>query len=227
MSMSSATMSMASATMSMASATASSSMSMGMKKGGCKISMLWNWNTVDSCFIAKSWKVSSKGSFAGSCIGVFFLCIAAQWLHRFCREYDIAIGNKYVARTSLMNGVSEEGSNSSYDEKKLVNAGSSPTLAKDPLVYTLSHKWLFTWLTDATFANAYEHLVRTLLFTVEWGLSYFIMLLFMYYNGYIIICCILGTMVGRLLFTYNEPLVYCGQNVAAADSHDADRKCCR
>lgn len=220
---------MATATMSMASATTSAAMSMG---GGCKISMLWNWNTVDSCFIARSWQVKSKGSFAGSCIGVFFLCIVAQWLHRFCREYDIAVGRKYSERAALVRSP-EEGSNSSLEGKApgTVTTTSanfkSGSFVKDPLAYTFSHQWMFTWLADASFASPFEHLVRTLLFTVEWGLAYFIMLLFMYYNGYIIICCILGTLVGRLLFTYNEPLLYCGQNVAALDSHDADRKCCR
>ncbi|KLU81392.1 hypothetical protein MAPG_00482, partial [Magnaporthiopsis poae ATCC 64411] len=32
--------------------------------GGCKISMLWNWYTIDTCFIASSWRVTSAGMFA-------------------------------------------------------------------------------------------------------------------------------------------------------------------
>ena len=37
--------------------------------------MIWNWNTIDTCFIDESWHVKSNGMFAGSCIGVFFLAI--------------------------------------------------------------------------------------------------------------------------------------------------------
>src|SRR5438128_1500329 len=28
--------------------------------------MLWNWYTIDSCFLASSWKITSTGAFAGS-----------------------------------------------------------------------------------------------------------------------------------------------------------------
>lgn len=50
--------------------------------------MLWNWNTVDSCFIARSWHVTSKGMFAGSCIGVVLLGMCLELLRRSVKEYD-------------------------------------------------------------------------------------------------------------------------------------------
>lgn len=150
----------------------------------CKISMLWNWYTVDLCFIARLWHVRSQGMFAGLCIGVFLLVVASQWLHRFCREYDAA----------------------------LVTTISQPPAS--PLAHALSHRWLFAPST----VPLPHHVVRSLLFTVEWGLSYLIMLLFMYYNGYIIILCILGALVGKLLFSYNESI--------CPGSDESDRKCC-
>jgi copper transporter 1 len=50
--------------------------------------MLWNWNTVDSCFLSSSWHVRSNGMFAGSVIGVFLLCMAIEGVRRLGREYD-------------------------------------------------------------------------------------------------------------------------------------------
>lgn len=50
--------------------------------------MLWNWNTVDSCFLSSSWHVRSNGAFAGSVIGVFLLVIAIEGVRRLAREYD-------------------------------------------------------------------------------------------------------------------------------------------
>lgn len=50
--------------------------------------MLWNWYTVDSCFLASTWHVRSKAQFAGSVIGVFFLVMAIEGLRRLSREYD-------------------------------------------------------------------------------------------------------------------------------------------
>jgi hypothetical protein len=52
------------------------------------VSMLWNWYTVDACFLANSWHVKSRGMFAGSVIGVFFLVIAIEAVRRAGREYD-------------------------------------------------------------------------------------------------------------------------------------------
>lgn len=188
----------------------------------CKISMLWNWNTIDSCFLARSWHVKSSGGFAGSCVGVFFLVLASQWLHRFCREYDSAI-----IRKNLNSFLQESDHTSSLYQSKEILAPSKP---RYPLLYAVSHQWLFSNFNSQLriIPSLFEHLVRTILFTLEWGTSYIIMLLFMYYNGYIIISCILGALFGRFIFTFNEPLCCKGEeDRALLDSEDSDRKCCR
>jgi copper transporter 1 len=50
--------------------------------------MLWNWYTIDSCFLAETWHNKTKGAFAGSVIGVFLLVIAIEAFRRGIREYD-------------------------------------------------------------------------------------------------------------------------------------------
>lgn len=188
-----------------------SKMAMGPRPAhSCKISMLWNWYTIDSCFIARSWHVRTKGAFAGSCIGVFLMVVAAQWLHRFCRELDNSIKQRHIARSQQ-----SASDSSSEDIPKL---SSPPHLTvSNPYLFAVSHKWLFRSQNDIV-PTFVEHLVRSILYTVEWGLSYLIMLLFMYYNGYIIISCILGALVGKFVFSYTEPLT--------CDDTE-DRKCCR
>lgn len=193
----------------------SSSSSSASTAAACKISMLWNWYTIDSCFIARSWHVRSRGGFAGTCIGVFFLVVASQWLHRFCREYDLAI----IKRKELEMDLNLSDSDSEKDGFK--------KLAPNPLVHAIGHQWLFTSTVGGITPSFFEQLIRSGLFMVEWGLSYLIMLLFMYYNGYVIISCILGALVGRFLFTYNEPLSCKGENRAGSESQEMDRKCCR
>lgn len=180
----------------------------------CKISMLWNWYTIDSCFISKSWHNHSKGAFAGSCIGVFFLVAVSQWLHRFAREYDSAIIQRQTARMAIF-----DSSKAELESQELPYVSS-----QNPAMYAIGHRWLFAPVSSfGVTALPVEHLIRCILFAIEWGLSYIIMLLFMYYNGYIIICCILGAFFGRLVFTYNEPL----NGGCLSDSQDMDKKCCR
>lgn len=187
----------------------------GMKSSqpACKISMLWNWYTVDTCFLSRSWHNHSKGAFAGSCIGVFFLVMASQWLHRFAREYDTAIIRRSTVRSS---GLSEY--KAELDSQELPVIG-----GPNPAVHAAGHRWLFAPSVAGVVALNLEHVIRSVLFAIEWGLSYIIMLLFMYYNGYIIICCILGALCGRLLFTYREPL----NGSCLEDAQDMDKKCCR
>ncbi|KAJ5749888.1 hypothetical protein N7533_006916 [Penicillium manginii] len=47
-----------------------------------------------------------------------------------------------------------------------------------------------------------EQVVRALLHTFQFGVAYIIMLLAMYYNGYIIICIFLGAFLGSLIFSW-------------------------
>ncbi|KAK6455334.1 copper transporter integral membrane protein that functions in high affinity copper transport [Scheffersomyces xylosifermentans] len=214
-----------------------SKMSMGGGSGGmgamgamevkraCKISMLWNWNTIDSCFIARSWHVKSKGGFAGSCIGVFFLVLVAQWLHRFCRELQRSFARRHALnrRAAYIADVSQSSEEELEKQKVESYEGgqgdrSEYSSHSTNYFYALSHKWLFQSDPQAIRASPLEHIIISVLFTIEWGLSYIIMLLFMYYNGYIIISCILGALVGKLLFTYNEPLTC---------NDEEDRKCCK
>lgn len=50
-----------------------------------------------------------------------------------------------------------------------------------------------------------EQVVRAFLHLVQFAVAYFVMLLAMYYNGYIIICIFIGAFVGSLIFSW-EPI---------------------
>lgn len=169
----------------------------------CKISMLWNWYTIDSCFLARSWHVHTKGQFAGTCIGVFLIVVAAQWLHRISYEYDYAIVHR--ARVAVMGN----DLGSPDDSDSLGKGAPEHTHAiqgsPNPYAHALSHTWLWRLLPGVR-PTPIEHVVRTALFTIQWALAYLIMLFFMYYNGYVIISCILGAFFGKLIFSYTETM---------------------
>lgn len=50
--------------------------------------MLWNWSTLNTCFLTEGWHVSSRATFAASCIGVAILAIAGEAARRACKDYD-------------------------------------------------------------------------------------------------------------------------------------------
>lgn len=213
-------------------------MSMGSSSSSnaCKISMLWNWYTINSCFLARSWHVTSRGMFAGTCIGVFFWVMAYCWFHRFIVEYDNAILEykikKYHMECRSCCGDNEEGngccgntpnneisdakdsssSSSDDDTKKTEHKELSNIQTKSPgsdfwtpLKNTFSHKWYLAWIKkekNTIYPNPIEHVARSGLYLMEWTVSYLIMLLWMYYNGYLIITMILGYFFGQLFFNY-------------------------
>jgi copper transporter 1 len=50
--------------------------------------MLWNWYTIDACFLSSGWHITSTAGFAGTCIGVILLAITLEFLRRLSEEYD-------------------------------------------------------------------------------------------------------------------------------------------
>ncbi|KAJ5684340.1 uncharacterized protein N7477_000685 [Penicillium maclennaniae] len=53
--------------------------------------------------------------------------------------------------------------------------------------------------------SAVEQIVRAFMHMLQFAVAYFIMLLAMYFNGYIIICIFIGAFLGSLIFSW-EPV---------------------
>jgi hypothetical protein len=114
--------------------------------------MLWNWYTTDSCFIASSWKITSRGMFAGSCIGVILLVISLEMLRRAVKEYDRFLINKHIkaqGTTKAPKSISDEGS-PAPNCPAVVSNGYRPTLL--------------------------EQAIRALLHMLQFAVAYFVML---------------------------------------------------
>lgn len=135
--------------------------------------MLWNWYTIDSCFIARSWRIRSSGAFAGSCIGVILLVIVLEFLRRTQREFD-----RYV-RTANQRGQLERsnsdgegsGSNSSQGKSGLrIGVRALGALQRGSPV-------------GGSQLKLWQQIVRSLLYMTQFAVGYFVMLLAMYYNG--------------------------------------------
>ncbi len=123
--------------------------------------MLWNWYTVDTCFISASWHVKSKGAFAGSLIGVIILVIALEGLRRFQREFD-----RYLHR---INGASSQAQAQLHTEEQ------SDTSSRKRLNPSRGSR--------GDQLKLWQHLLRSALFMVQFAVGYFVMLLAMYFNG--------------------------------------------
>jgi copper transporter 1 len=163
--------------------------------------MLWNWYTVDSCFLSRSWHVTSKGMFAGSCIGVILLVITLEFLRRAGKEYDryiIAQHAKKNLSSSAAPGVVPASSASSADPDHAGNGKPGPTAANRGAACAPA------LLNQRFRPSILQQAVRALLHMLQFAVAYFVMLLAMYYNGYIIICIFIGAYLGYFIFGWES-----------------------
>ncbi|GAA6004938.1 uncharacterized protein JCM10292_002568 [Rhodotorula paludigena] len=150
----------------------------GMDMGGgsdsgmpaCKISMLWNWTTIDACFLSEQWHVRSVGDFVGSLIGIFFCVVALEAVRRLGREYDRRVRAAYYRRESVALAALAK------------NTGAEIAAAAP---FRPSHK---------------EQAIRSIFHFVQFGTAYILMLLGMYFNGAVLLCIFTGGAVGYFIF---------------------------
>ncbi|KAK5105141.1 hypothetical protein LTS08_001415 [Lithohypha guttulata] len=147
----------------------------GMDMGGnsCKINMLWNWYTIDACFLSSSWHIRNNGMFAASCIGIAALVVALEFCRRLGKEYDALIVRQF---------------------KRNVNARAASIRAQAAGAYEGSEPPFATFR-----ATPVQQFIRAVLHAVVFALAYLIMLLAMYYNGYIILSIVIGAGIGKFL----------------------------
>ncbi|CAI6335035.1 unnamed protein product [Periconia digitata] len=184
----------------MPASTGMSEMDMGgMDHGGgghggmssCKISMLWNWNTIDTCFISESWHVTSKGMFAGSCIGVILLVLSLEFLRRAGKEYD-----RYILAQHTRSLASATTTTSSSNSSTAAGKTAATSSAGEAAAVRTS--------TPSFRPNILQQAVRALLHMLQFAVAYFVMLLAMYYNGYFIICIFIGAFLGYFIFSWES-----------------------
>ncbi|XWW95315.1 hypothetical protein V2A60_003273 [Cordyceps javanica] len=159
----------------------------GMDMGGsggrqCKIDMLFNVNTIGSCFFSSKFYIETNGQFAGACILALILVVALEGLRRGAREYDRLIANQHLARhrPAALASPRKDSSDAAIPV--------APCAPIPPLRPTLV-----------------QQAIRASLHMLQFGTAYIVMLFAMYYNGYILLCIVLGAFIGYMAFNW-EPI---------------------
>ncbi|KAI7782882.1 ctr copper transporter [Diaporthe eres] len=183
---------------------------MSMTTTTCNSSMLWNWYTIDSCFLAESWHVGSNGAFAASCIGTILLVMMLEALRRVGKEYDDWILRGFQARAAQARlGYSQRSQpQQASPSSSSSSATGNPSKGATAKVTPASAAWKRLGGAGGTAAGGagravvfrvspLQQLFRAVIHAAALGLAYIVMLLVMSYNGYIIICVIIGGGLGK------------------------------
>jgi len=154
----------------------------------CKMNMLWNTDIIDTCIVFRSWHITSKAAFIYSCFAIVALCILYEYLRGFQRtlDYRIAVSLSKGKRRSRSSGPGNSGRSSPAGQGNLEEtgllSGQKRTSASGTPVPPVSR---------ALRAGVYGATVF---------LSFFLMLVFMTYNAYLIASVVIGAAVGHYIF---------------------------
>ncbi|OJD33288.1 ctr copper transporter family protein [Diplodia corticola] len=225
---SSMTMAMSSTgTAAAASATSTMDMSSMDMGGDCQVSMLWNWYTIDACFLTTSWHITSRGMFAGSCIGVILMVMLLEFLRRAAKEYDRLLlrqhqravfaeasssGSSTPQRTPAPTSAPELAPSSCCDNTDSIESEKNEPSKPAAAVTTAARTAAFppSRRTTRFRPNVMQQAIRAFLHLLQFALAYFVMLLAMYYNGYLIICIFIGAFLGAFIFSWESVEVAVG-----------------
>lgn len=141
--------------------------------------------------------------FAGSCIGVILLVVSLEFLRRLGREYDRYIVGQFKYQNITAASGQENASMSNSSEGNADNTAKS--FARVDERTTRSHNFGSRDPKAQPFRPSFlQQMIRAGLHMVQFGVAYFVMLLAMYYNGYIIICILIGAFIGSFIFSWEQ-----------------------
>ncbi|KAJ1502049.1 hypothetical protein HMI54_004874 [Coelomomyces lativittatus] len=151
--------------------------------------MFWNWRTSGLTVVFPFWKVVSGLDFLSTLIFVFSLSVLWEYMQYVNFKMENYCANSILERTrSMIPGISSSAtaSQTSIEEATLPGTGIH--------VPYLSINTPYAWSS-------------TLLYLMTRALGVFLILIYMTFNGYLILTSILGSSVGYLFFR-NNALVY-------------------
>ncbi|TFK44166.1 Ctr copper transporter family-domain-containing protein [Crucibulum laeve] len=147
----------------------------------CSMDMLWNTNVIDTCIVFRSWHISSRTAFVFSCLAIVLLGIFFEYLRAFQKRVDVHIAAS----------LSEKG------KGRARSGRSTPEEEEDGL---LSGRRLLRTSLTGTPVPPISRAVRAILYGATVFLSFFLMLVFMTYNAYLILSVVLGATLGHYIF---------------------------
>ncbi|KAF2281320.1 Ctr copper transporter [Westerdykella ornata] len=140
----------------------------------CQMSMLFTWSTKDLCIIFKGWHVTGTTSLLFSLLAIVLLTAGYEAVREVSRRYEIYAKNVGEGRRG-----GDDLSNTVEESSSLLNPGRS----------------------GGRPSEQQTRIVKAVLYAVQVFYSFFIMLLFMTYNGWVMLAVAVGAFVGYMMFS--------------------------
>ncbi|KZV93416.1 Ctr-domain-containing protein [Exidia glandulosa HHB12029] len=149
--------------------------------GRCSMNMLWNTQIIDTCIVFREWHIRSQTGFLFALVVITGLGVLYEYLRIVQANYD----RKVAVKLAVAKGktVAPPSIHLNSEEAPLLS-GSSPSLQSRSLSKVPST----------------QRITRALLYGSSVFLSFFLMLVFMTYNAYLIGAVVVGAALGHYVF---------------------------
>ncbi|KAH9892675.1 Ctr copper transporter family-domain-containing protein [Cubamyces lactineus] len=171
-------------------------MPMGPK---CSMNMLWNTQIEDTCIVFRSWHISSKAAFVLSCAAVVGLGVLYEWLRAAQRTLDRRIAATLRAQGKGKAAAGGLGSGAGRGAGVEVSGRSTPECESEEAGLLTGS--LVSKARVGTPLPFSARVSRAVLYGASVFLSFFLMLVFMTYNAYLILATVVGAALGHYVFS--------------------------
>lgn len=141
----------------------------------CNMNMLFTWDTANLCIVFRGWRIDGTVSLIFSLLAIVLLTAGYEAIREMSRRYEAYVERAVEGRRA--GDIRDEVDESSSLLGPGRNAGK---------------------------AEQQQKIVKAMLYAVQVFYSFFIMLLFMTYNGWIMLAVAVGAFVGYLLFSQSS-----------------------
>jgi len=156
------------------------------------MNMLWNTQIVDTCIVFRSWHIDSTSSLLFACLIIVCLGIFFEYLRQVQRVVD-----QHLAVTLI----SGKGKVTRRDSNAGGTSGSSvPEPRDNEEVGLLTGRKSFKSPDCSMTVPPGYRVLRAALYGATVFLSFFLMLIFMTYNAYLILATVTGAAIGHYIF---------------------------
>lgn len=147
---------------------------MDMGEGRCSMNMLFTWSSRNLCIIFRQWRVTGTLSLILSLLAIVLLAAGYECLREISRRYEQSHSARMAAYST----------SASSEAPQLNESSSLLVVGRD----------------SKAAAERKGAVIKALLYAVQVFYSFFIMLLFMTYNGWVMLAVAVGAFVGYLAF---------------------------
>ncbi|CAG7554461.1 unnamed protein product [Fusarium equiseti] len=178
----------------------------GGMKDMCSMNMLFTWDATNLCIVFRQWHVRSTTSLLFSLVAVILLAMGYEALRSLSRRYEQALDNRVRAAPSKLlflcphplHGHCTQETPRTKENRMLryillpflPRGLDGPVTESTPILPGQSQGQ----------ADQRAHLIKAILYALQNFYAFMLMLVFMTYNGWVMISVSLGAFLGYLFF---------------------------